>query len=381
MFTDDETAAKQLVWFEEATTGERIPIEDFHNDISEGDQETLKKIERKFAQSSLIAPSNSSAFDKFKRDQYVYLPEGKFFAKLEKYYPSKNNRPDYWEATKIIPKCNREKGKKEKEEKVDLFQKDNIKCMMYIEACLILEKHRVEVVKMRVNVEETIENFLHSIEMLHSVKCLAVVDGRQLNANNAFYNENIIEGTKILLFGVVSAINMLSCISDVKFFRRFETIRANDSWYVGEGRWDALQFTPSKNIRVYGTGLFEKHPSGGSFELGYKYIIFEGDNEVFKSEVFKEDIEPPPREEIKDHIIEYRFKNFPDGIEVKAGQKYNFCMWMKGTEHCFYTESGGQYRNVQNPDMDLFTVENSDLSSNSTTSSRGIIPGILYAIA
>lgn len=311
----------------------------------------------------------------------MYLPEGKFFAKLEKYYPSKNNRPDYWEATKIIPKCNREKGKKEKEEKVDLFQKDNIKCMMYIEACLILEKHRVEVVKMRVNVEETIENFLHSIEMLHSVKCLAVVDGRQLNANNAFYNENIIEGTKILLFGVVSAINMLSCISDVKFFRRFETIRANDSWYVGEGRWDALQFTPSKNIRVYGTGLFEKHPSGGSFELGYKYIIFEGDNEVFKSEVFKEDIEPPPREEIKDHIIEYRFKNFPDGIEVKAGQKYNFCMWMKGTEHCFYTESGGQYRNVQNPDMDLFTVENSDLSSNSTTSSRGIIPGILYAIA
>jgi hypothetical protein len=46
-----------------------------------------------------------------------------------------------------------------------------------------------------------------------------------------------------------------------------------------------------------GIGIFEKHPDGGNIELGYKYYIYDsGDSELFKSEVFKEQVTPPPRE-------------------------------------------------------------------------------------
>jgi len=70
---------------------------------------------------------------------------------------------------------------------------------------------------------------------------------------------------------------------------------------------------------VHGTGLFERHPNGGNFELGYKYIILDSsDRELFKSATFIEPVNPTP-EMIVDRLFKYKFTSHPNGIEVKAG--------------------------------------------------------------
>jgi len=51
-----------------------------------------------------------------------------------------------------------------------------------------------------------------------------------------------------------------------------------------------------------------------------------------------------------------------------------------GAEHMHYSEAGAQYRDVQNTDMGLFEIVNSDYSENSTNTNRGIIPGIVYSL-
>jgi hypothetical protein len=116
--------------------------------------------------------------------------------------------------------------------------------------------------------------------------------------------------------------------------------------------------------------------------LGYKYLIHESDDrEVFKSQTYTEQI-TPVKEEIKDRMFTYKFKSLPEGIRVMAGQKYTFAQWMRGAEHCYYTESGNQHKDVEsNVDRDLFKIERSELSSNSTTPNRGIIAGVMYELA
>ena len=77
------------------------------------------------------------------------------------------------------------------------------------------------------------------------------------------------------IFGKCCSINT----KKLKFYKRFRDIREGDSWYVGRDRWDAITFIPNKPITVYGIGLFEKHPNGGEFQIGYKfYILNSNDN-------------------------------------------------------------------------------------------------------
>jgi len=55
-------------------------------------------------------------------------------------------------------------------------------------------------------------------------------------------------------------------------------------------------------------------------------------------------------------------------------------MWVVGADRMYYSETGANYRDVQNTDMGLFEILNSDYSENSTTTNRGIIPGIIYSL-
>jgi hypothetical protein len=82
-----------------------------------------------------------------------------------------------------------------------------------------------------------------------------------------------------------------------------------------------------------------------------------------------------------DHIIHHKFKNFPKGIPVKAGERFVIEHWVIGCERMYYSETGADFLNHPNEDKGLFTVEKSELSENSTSVNRGIIPGIIYALA
>jgi len=43
----------------------------------------------------------------------------------------------------------------------------------------------------------------------------------------------------------------------MRIFKRFSEIRAGDTWYIGRDRWDAIIYQTTKNIRVYGIGIYE----------------------------------------------------------------------------------------------------------------------------
>ena len=151
---------------------------------------------------------------------------------------------------------------------------------------------------------------------------------------------------------------------------------------MGHQRWDGIKFIPNQNIRVYGMGVFERHPSGGAWKLGYKYKLHDNnDNLILESQVWEEDIVPDPSE-VVDHVIKHRFVNHFDGIEVRSGFKFDWSMWMggDGVNRCYMSETGSNYATIENPDMGLFTLKDSSNSANATSLSRGIVAGILYRI-
>ena len=136
-----------------------------------------------------------------------------------------------------------------------------------------------------------------------------------------------------------------------KFWRRYQESRS-DGWYIGRDRWDGIIFQTSRNIRIFGCGIYEGYPSAPrAFKFGYKFTIqTEGASDgtfsdTFISEVFEEEVQHPS-EQLEDHIIRYMFKSHPEGIIVNAGQRFNFANWIcfnDGHNRTHYSETGSNY--------------------------------------
>lgn len=87
--------------------------------------------------------------------------------------------------------------------------------------------------------------------------------------------------------------------------------------------------------------------------------------------------------EVEDNIIKYRFRSIPQGILVRAGQRLALGSWIAyndGHNRCHYSETGDRLGDIINPDMGLFEVHDTPLSTNSTRNNRGICPGLLYRV-
>ncbi|TNV83833.1 hypothetical protein FGO68_gene5627 [Halteria grandinella] len=377
-----------ILWYEETTSGQQVPVGNYQPDIEEKDQEAFDKIKWRdipLHRVNMMAVKNNSAIEKYKPEQIVYNNKDNSYVKLVKLVLKKELEGGkieeaHWEAVKVPREPPSDPKKKQPEEKVSIEQKDiglylNIEIMM-----MGFEIKEVSPSYLRVHIEEKLQTILDSLEQLHQMKFLPIYDGKLLNISKTFIENYIPEKATIFFYGAISEVPITSNFQ-VRFFKRFVSLRGGDSWYVGFEKWDALKFIPNRDIVVHGTGLFERHPNGGNFELGYKYIILDSsDRELFKSATFIEPVNPTP-EIIVDRLFKHKFTSHPNGIEVKAGQKYVFCQWIRGCDHTYYTESGNNHREVEeNPDRDLFKVENSDLSSNSTTSNRGVIGGVMYSL-
>ena len=212
------------------------------------------------------------------------------------------------------------------------------------------------------DIDEKLGVVLANLEKLYTCSGLAVLNGEPIDREKSLVEANVTEGDTIYIFGIVSSDVVAS--GKISFFKRFKDFKPSDSWYVGENKWDALIFIPKKDIKIYGIGLFEKHPNGAPMTLGYKYIIEDlSGTEISKTEVFRENVEPV---DVEGHIIQHKFENHKTGIIVRVGQRFHYIQWIS-VDRCWYSESGNDYRTVENPDMDLFTIETSDKSSNSTS--------------
>jgi hypothetical protein len=166
---------------------------------------------------------------------------------------------------------------------------------------------RVSTSRVRVGIEEPVGAAIEGIERLYSCECVAALRGQALDRSQTFVQAQVKDNETIFLFGVVA--NALGLSSNpIRFFKRFKDFKPTDSWYVGEGKWDAILFIPTKTIRVFGIGIFEKHANGGPMKLGYKYILEDlAGAEIMKTEVVQEDVEPI--EPVEGHIIKHLFKN------------------------------------------------------------------------
>lgn len=58
-------------------------------------------------------------------------------------------------------------------------------------------------------------------------------------------------------------------------------------------------------------------------------------------------------------------------------------MWIHyndGHNRCFYSENGDDHMNLDNQDRGLFAITDCGMSTNSTRTGRGILPGLLYQL-
>lgn len=97
-------------------------------------------------------------------------------------------------------------------------------------------------------------------------------------------------------FGLVKSLIEKNKMTQYKFWKRYLESR-NDGWYIGRDRWDGIIFQPTRDIRVYGCGIYEGFPTAPrAFKFGYKFTIqTEGPTlgtytDTFVSEIFEEEV-------------------------------------------------------------------------------------------
>lgn len=132
---------------------------------------------------------------------------------------------------------------------------------------------------MKVLVNDKISTLVETFSIMNNAKLFPVCEGRALDQSKSFAEENVRDKAEVFLYGVIGKYSPSH--GKLKFFKRYRDVRAGDSWYVGRDRWDAIMIIPKKPITIYGIGIFEKHPSGGEFQIGYKYHLMDSnDNEI-----------------------------------------------------------------------------------------------------
>lgn len=121
---------------------------------------------------------------------------------------------------------------------------------------------------------------IEPLQRLFNQQYLVIWNGEEILQKQSIAESGIRDNDKILLIGVPSA--AIDEGSRIKMYKRFRDFKQADYWYVGRDRWDAIMFIPTKRIKVVGLLLFEVHPNGGPFTMGFKYCIQdENGNEVY----------------------------------------------------------------------------------------------------
>jgi PHR domain len=264
----------------------------------------------------------------------------------------------------------------------------NLSLVMHLPE-LSAKQSQVQLSSMRVHIIEPLSvTLLNPLQKLMACDFLIIHKGKLIDPKNSPKELELEDGAELMCYGSLSSKieNLAFSSVALKFFRRFRDVR-NDGWYIGRDRWDGVIFIAKRDVRIFGCGIFEPYPqSRRDFKYGYKYVLKDvDDTEITTSEVFEEEVICPEAGEIEDHIIKHKFVNHPQGIKVKRDQKFNFASWIcynDSHNRCFYQETGDRPLEIQsNPDPGIFDVQDSNLSSNSTRLNRGIIPGLLYALA
>eukprot|EP00347_Sterkiella_histriomuscorum_P006733 403351642 len=247
----------------------------------------------------------------------------------------------------------------------------SIELLITIEAKLSQSKHRVDI-------SDPINGLIRLIETLHQKNFLILQNGRQLDITKTFYQNNIHDKEKLFAIELNNVVQQKRNSRDIKFFKRFQHAENDCGWSSVDGEYDAIILKPLIDVIICGVGIYEEYPNGGELILKYKYKITDENDDIVISETSqKSELVPFQPDQVDEHIIKHEFVNYPEGIIVKAGQHFNFMQQISCSES-YYSHQGDDYQTIPNTDMGIFTFQDSQDSSNSTTVESGIIPGFLY---
>lgn len=122
-----------------------------------------------------------------------------------------------------------------------------------------------------------------------------VRNGEELDQGKKLCELEIKDNEILMMYGVVGADAMLKG-GKMRWWQRFTDIR-NSTWSVSHNRWDGIVFKPTRDIKVFGMGIFERHPNGGPFKMGYKYVLKDSNGSIVESSPsFTEDMNPSPED-------------------------------------------------------------------------------------
>ncbi|CDW80418.1 UNKNOWN [Stylonychia lemnae] len=242
--------------------------------------------------------------------------------------------------------------------------------------CLI--EHQYSAQKHRVRIQDSLSSIIKTFEKLHDCQFQSFFKGRLVSEYNSFAQENIGPGDQILLNGSRNSNDQ----SQLKFFQRFKNVVTDLIWNLSEDEWSAIQIKSKVDFYFCGIGIFERYEEPPEkFNLRYSYQIYDiNDDLMFDSEIYEE-LVIYNKEDINElHFYKYKFKRFPNGIFIEAGQTLQF-MQIVDFQFSYFSSSGADYSTIQNPDMDIFQLTVSNLDDDNTTVEEGLIPGFLYRLA
>ncbi|CDW71397.1 UNKNOWN [Stylonychia lemnae] len=285
--------------------------------------------------------------------------------------------PNSWECI-ILNKTDQkidQQLKSEEPKKVNI-QASEFTFLIQIETVCTIE-NQVTIQKHKVHIKDPILSLIQPMKKLYLCELEGFYLEKELDFSKTFIQEQIKNNQQIVLHGIRTDKNLDG--DQTKFFQRFQNCEKQGGWgYYGV--MDGIKILCQKSIIFYGVGIFEQSDTDSPkpFTLEYKYsIIDQYGSDIYESNLIIEDVQYSSIDVNEFHFFKYKFKKFPKGIKVQAGQTIQYRQKVSMSK-MFYSITGIEYDKIQNPDMDIFKLGNAE--SSQTTVSKGLIPGFLYQL-
>jgi len=162
---------------------------------------------------------------------------------------------------------------------------------------------------------------------------------------------------------------------DIKTFKRFREIEPGRGWYMSHSSADAITFIPSKNIALFGFGMYYTFSGPDTYTIRYEIILDE--------ETKLENTVVISKRGDTEQISKVFLNEYQEPMFVSGGTKITVSV----VYPTFENESrlqvghyGNEYDSLEGNEPGLFTIEDSSRSHNGTGSSSGQIPELYYSL-
>lgn len=162
---------------------------------------------------------------------------------------------------------------------------------------------------------------------------------------------------------------------DIKTFKRFKEIEQGRGWFMSHTSADAISFIPSKNIGLFGFGMYNTLSGPGTYTIKYE-IFLDDEAKLDNTAVIS-------RASESEQISKVYFNDYEEPMIVSSGTKITVSLvypTYESESRLQVGHHGNEYANVEGNEPGLFTVEDTSRSHNGTGLSSGQIPEIYYCL-